>query len=63
MGILHYEVNVNDLDERFIAAVKALFKDKEIVITVQEADRFKNSKGTQPTIGADKKSDSSSLKS
>jgi len=33
-----YHLNSNDLDIHFIEAVKALFRDKEIEITIYEAD-------------------------
>ena len=33
-----YRLNANDLDNKFIEAIKYLFKDKEIEIAVYEAD-------------------------
>jgi antitoxin YefM len=33
-----YRINMNDLDDRFVEALRALFKDKEVEITVTEID-------------------------
>ena len=33
-----YRMNMNDLDDRFVEALRALFKDKEVEITVTEID-------------------------
>ncbi len=33
-----YRMNMNDLDDRFLEALRALFKDKEVEITVTEID-------------------------
>jgi antitoxin YefM len=33
-----YQINADELDENFLNSVKALFKDKEIEITVSERD-------------------------
>lgn len=33
-----YRLNVNELDEKFIHSLKALFKDKDIEIMVSEVD-------------------------
>lgn len=33
-----YRLNANELDERFIQSLKALFKDKDIEIMVSEVD-------------------------
>lgn len=33
-----YQVKADELDENFIAALKAMFKDKEIEIAVYERD-------------------------
>ncbi len=33
-----YRLNANDLDEKFIQSLKALFKDKDIEIIVNEVD-------------------------
>ncbi|KAA0223277.1 hypothetical protein EDS67_26035 [candidate division KSB1 bacterium] len=32
-----YRINANDLDNRFLKSLKALFKDKEIEIAISEA--------------------------
>lgn len=37
-----YRINANDLDSRFIRALKALFKNKEIEIAVCEAAQTAN---------------------
>ena len=33
-----YRMNMNDLDDRFVEALRDLFKDKEVEITVTEID-------------------------
>ncbi|MBF0541593.1 MAG: hypothetical protein HQK91_09115 [Nitrospirae bacterium] len=33
-----YRINVNELNDKFIEALKIIFKDKEIEITVQDVD-------------------------
>ena len=33
-----YRLNVNELNEQFIKALQALFKDREVEITVTEVD-------------------------
>lgn len=33
-----YRMNMNDLDDRFVEALRALFRDKEVEITVAEID-------------------------
>jgi|GEM_PF-3715207 len=58
MGVLNYTIKASELDERFLAALKALFGDAEIVISVQKTNKFKESKGTLPEIVDDKKSSS-----
>lgn len=36
MGILNYKIKASELDERFLEALKSLFKDAEIAISVEQ---------------------------
>lgn len=35
MGILNYKIKASELDERFLAALKSLFEDEEIAISME----------------------------
>lgn len=38
MEVFNYQVKASELDERFLAALKSLFKDAEIAISVQRVN-------------------------
>ncbi len=58
MGLLNYEIDANDVDEHFLDALKSLFRDKRIVISVHQIDVSTEPEQTVSEMVAERESDS-----